>query len=145
MVDIYGGVSIFPERERGRPGERPKTMAKMDSGFRRNDDEHSRFEDQLPLCGAFSTAPGMEEMSPLNQLLLRHPEHAFDVEGVADAYLDMRFRAETGPFIYRLAFHESPAHGVDYRLIVVFSDLMKMREYHAIERASKLVRILRVS
>ena len=31
-ADIYGGVRIFPGRERERPGEGPKTKAKMDSG-----------------------------------------------------------------------------------------------------------------
>ncbi len=36
-ADIYGGVRIFLGRERERPGEKPKTKAKMDSGFRRND------------------------------------------------------------------------------------------------------------
>jgi len=66
----------------------------------------------------------MEESTQLTKLIFRNPKHALDVEGVADANLDMRFRAETGPFIYRLAFHEYSTHGVDSRFHFVISDFM---------------------
>ena len=66
----------------------------------------------------------MEELSPLDQLLFRHPEYALDAGGVADAYLDMGFRAETGSFIRRTAFLKDPAHGVDWQIIVILADLM---------------------
>ncbi len=70
--------------------------------------------------------------TPLEQLLLRHPEHALDAGGVADANLDMGFRPETSSLIYRLAFLKDPAHGV-YRLFhVVFSNCMQLRKYRAI-------------
>ena len=66
----------------------------------------------------------MEELPPLDQLLFRHSEHALDTGGVADAYLNMGLRAETGSLIYRLTFLKDPAHSV-YRLFyVVFSDFM---------------------
>ncbi len=78
----------------------------------------------------------VEELPPLDQLLFRHPEHALDVEGVADAYLDMGLRAETGSCICGIAFHEDPAHGVDGGFIIICSDFMKMRKYCTIQRAS---------
>ena len=60
----------------------------------------------------------------LNQLIGRRPEHAFDAGGIADAYLDMGSRVETGPFISRLTFHEYPAHGVYGLIFVIFANLM---------------------
>ena len=66
----------------------------------------------------------VEELPPLDQLLFRHPEHAFDVEGVADAYLDVCFRAEAGSFIRRPTFLKDPAYGVDWQIIVILADLM---------------------
>ena len=64
------------------------------------------------LDSAVRRGDGESGGTPLQQLIPRHPEHAFDAGGIADAYLDMGSRAETGPFISRLAFHEDPAHGV---------------------------------
>ena len=78
----------------------------------------------------------MEELPPLDQLLFRHPEHALDVGDVADAYLNMGLRAETGSWICGLAFLKDPAHGVDGGFIIICSDFMKMREYRTIQRAS---------
>ena len=66
----------------------------------------------------------MEELPPLDQLLFRHPEHALDTGGVADAYLDMGLRAESGSFIRRPAFLKDPAYGVDWQIIVILADLM---------------------
>ena len=55
----------------------------------------------------------MGESTQLTKLIFRNPKHAFDVEGVANANLDMRFRAETSPLICRLAFLKDPVNSVD--------------------------------
>lgn len=66
----------------------------------------------------------MEESTQLMKLIFRHAKHALDAGGFADANLDMRFLAETRPFIYRRAFHEDPAHGVYGLIFVILADLM---------------------
>lgn len=86
----------------------------------------------------------VEESPPLDQLLFRHPEHALDVGDVADAYLDMGLRAETGALIYRLAFHEDPSYGIDRLFCGILPEFVQLDKYRAIKRTAKIMFIQQI-
>ena len=86
----------------------------------------------------------MEGLPPLDQLLFRHPEYALDVGDVADTYLDMGFRAETGSCICGPAFHEDPSYGIDRLFCGILPDFVQLDEYRAIKRTAKIMFIQQI-
>ena len=83
---VYGDVRIFPVRERGRPGEGPKGKVKMDSGFRRNDEQRRRsipsesghFQHPLgersPFVGFFNSSPRRRWRDALGSSIIALPK-----------------------------------------------------------------------
>jgi hypothetical protein len=66
-------------------------------------------------------------------------EDALDAFRVSNAYLDMRFAAEAGGWIERLAFGEDCSDGIEWLLAEPLAGLVQVVDYHAVEFAEEKV------